>query len=208
VPIIERVANGSPFFDDLSEDSAEQVIVVKTVEEIGSDPWLGDLTAEHASITIARRAAREAPEESAGIVRRTYEYTISWRNVPAQREVRSRIHAPTNIDPEPGVFIGSVSAIIQANRFRPTVVHLQKGKVGEDLVVFSQAAAFSSWRIAENTKLPAWLSAEWQDREGTLALHVSLTNMYDGAEPRRFQIPLIQNDGATDYLDVVAFPGS
>jgi hypothetical protein len=35
-----------------------------------------------------------------------------------------------------------------------------------------------------------------------------LTNMYDGAEPRRFQIPLIQNDGATDYLDVVAFPGS
>jgi hypothetical protein len=208
LPVLERVQNRFPMFDDLSQTSPTQTVVVSTFEKIGAKPWLGELSTEHASINIMRGIVTEEVNERNGFVRRTYEYSVGWNDIPPKREIRSPMFARTAIDPEPGVFIGSITAVRKLSAFSPTVVQLEHAKVREERVIFGSSQDHgSSWKITDPAALPPWLAAEFEEREGQTMLRVSLTEVFDGKEPQRFQIPLVSSDsGATELLDVVAYP--
>ncbi|MEX2176519.1 MAG: DUF1573 domain-containing protein [Pirellulaceae bacterium] len=209
LPVLDVVENKYPLFDDLVDASATQTIVVKTIEQIGSAPWLGELSPAHASVKITREDVSEEVDPRAGFVRRTYRYAVGWNDIPAQSELRSPIYAKTAIDPEPGLFIGSVAAQVEPSFFSPALVHLQRGKADEEWVLFQGSPdASQPWIIPDKAQLPAWLAAEWDERDGQRALRISLAPAFDSPQPERFHLPLLNASGQADSLEVVAYPES
>jgi hypothetical protein len=207
LPIINRVDKPTIFFSNLAQNSDPQNLVVNTIEEFGSEFWLGDLVAEHPSVVVTRKGVSEESDESVGIVQRAYEFVITWREIPRQREVRTNLFADPASGVSPKVFIGTIAALIQVDHFRPTAIYLQPGKVEQDLVLFDPAASSPrTWRISEKAAFPPWLEAEWQDIGGTMGLRLSLTSTGNVAEPMRLEIPLVRDDGIADELHVAILP--
>jgi hypothetical protein len=207
LPVVERVENGFPLFDDLAALQTSQTMQVHTFEEIGAEPWLGELSAVHPAIKITRGEIKDEEVEQAGFVRRTYEFTVGWSSIPTEGEVRSPVYVKTPIDPAPGVFIGSVAARVHRPRFAPTAVVLQRGGVENDLVLFNDPPDENgSWQIAKEPPLPAWLTAEWTMAEGRPQLRLSLTDALASEQTEHFELVLTSGDNQSAVLRVSAQP--
>ncbi len=207
LPVLDTVENGFPLFDDLRDPAANQTIVVNTFEEVNAQPWLGELTTAHPNVKFMPSKIEEAIDQRAGFTRRRYHFTIGWDSLPLEREVRTPIYAKTAIDPDPGLLIGSVAAIVRRRHFSPTTVLLVRGKMEEDWVVFTgDEDSPEPWEIAKATPLPKWLAAEWQSSDGQVRLHLALASGFEEIQPERVQLSLVNGRGERELLTVVAYP--